>query len=123
MFDLLIKRVYEKPDKNDGYRILIDRLWPRGISKEDALIDDWFKDISPSTETRKSFDHQPDKMEEFRKIYFEELERNLESPEFLDLIFTRLKKDKVTLLYGAKDEKNNNAIVLKEWIEKKRKGK
>lgn len=123
MFNIFIKRAYEKSDDKDGYRILVDRLWPRGISKEEANIDDWVKDIAPSTELRKSFDHQPDKMPNFEKKYLEELRDNPRAKEFVDLVSEKLKKSDVTLVYGAKDMEHNNAVVLKEWIEEKRKGK
>lgn len=123
MFSILTKRIYEKPDNKDGYRVLVDRLWPRGISKDEAKLDEWVKEIAPSNELRKSFDHQPEKMPEFKKKYLDEIEGNELAEEFRSSILEELNKGTVTLLYGAKDEENNNAVVLKEWIEKKRKGK
>jgi len=123
MFSILIKRIYDKPHGNDGYRVLVDRLWPRGVSKDEAKLDDWAKEIAPSNELRKSFDHQPEKMPEFEKKYLDEIEANEVAAEFENSIFKELNKRNVTFLYGAKDEENNNAVVLKEWIEKKRKGK
>ena len=123
MFSILTKRIYEKPDNKDGYRVLVDRLWPRGISKDEAKLDEWVKEIAPSNELRKSFDHQPEKMPEFKKKYLDEIEGNELAEEFRSSILEELSKGTVTLLYGAKDEENNNAVVLKEWIEKKRKGK
>lgn len=123
MFSILIKRIYDKPDDKDGYRVLVDRLWPRGVSKDEAKLDDWAKEIAPSNELRKSFDHQPDKMTEFEKKYLDEIKANAEAAEFESGILEELNKHNVTLLYGAKDEENNNAVVLREWIEKKRKGK
>lgn len=123
MFSILTKRIYEKPDNKDGYRVLVDRLWPRGISKDEAKLDEWVKEIAPSNELRKSFDHQPEKMAEFKKKYLDEIEGNELAEEFRSSILEELNKGTVTLLYGAKDEENNNAVVLKEWIEKKRKGK
>lgn len=105
-----IKRVYEKAEKSDGYRILVDRLWPRGISKENAKIDLWLRDISPSHELRKWFHHKEQKWEEFEKKYKEELK---EKKEFIKQIKEIEKKEKmVTLLFGAKDEEHNNAMVL-----------
>jgi uncharacterized protein YeaO (DUF488 family) len=110
-----IKRVYDEPDESDGYRILIDRLWPRGLSKEKAKIDLWLKDIAPSDNLRKRFAHDPNKWVEFKKRYFEEIDNN---KKVLELMLKKAKEGAVTLLYGAKNEKFNNAVVLKEYIEK-----
>lgn len=108
-----IKRVYEKPAKEDGIRILVDRLWPRGLTKEKAAVDLWLKEIAPSTELRKWFGHDPDKWKEFQKRYKQELKKNHEQ----DLILKeQVKKGIVTLVYGAKDEEHNEALVLKELI-------
>ena len=104
-----IKRVYEKPDKEDGIRILVDRLWPRGLTKEKASIDLWLKDIAPSTELRKWFGHDPEKWKEFRKRYSVELKKNEEQ---VSLLKDQMKKGTVTLVYGAKDEEHNEALVL-----------
>jgi uncharacterized protein YeaO (DUF488 family) len=106
-----IKRVYEKPGKEDGVRILVDRLWPRGLTKEKASIDLWLKDIAPSTELRKWFGHDPEKWKEFRKRYRHELKENEEQ---VSLLKDQMKKGMVTLVYGAKDEEHNQALVLKE---------
>ena len=106
-----IKRVYEKPDKEDGFRILVDRLWPRGLTKEKASIDLWLKDIAPSTELRKWFGHDPEKWKEFGKRYSDELKKNKEQ---VSLLKDQMKKGTVTLVYGAKDEEHNEALVLKE---------
>ena len=108
-----IKRVYEKPEKEDGKRILVDRLWPRGLTKEKAGIDLWLKDIAPSTELRKWFNHDPAKWKEFQKRYQLELENNKEQVSILNELF---KKGPVTLVYGAKDREHNEALVLKEWL-------
>jgi len=108
-----IKRVYEKPDKEDGVRILVDRLWPRGLTKEKASADLWLKDIAPSTQLRKWFDHDPDKWEEFKKRYFTELRENKESVSQLK---EQIRKHTVTLLYAAKDEEHNEALVLKNYL-------
>lgn len=116
---LAIKRIYEEKSNEDGYRILVDGLWPRGVSKEEAKIDYWAKEIAPSTETRKTFDHKPDKFEDFEESYLDELNENKESKELLDLIEDKLKLGNVTLLYAAKNEYMNNAVVLKKWIEEK----
>ena len=107
--NIKIKRVYEKSDKEDGKRILVDRLWPRGLTKEKASVDLWLKEIAPSTELRKWFDHDPKKWEEFQQRYLRELKKNSEPVQTLK---QELKKGKVTLLYGAKDEEHNEAIVL-----------
>ena len=114
--DITIKRVYEKPTKEDGKRILIDRLWPRGLTKEKAKIDLWLKDIAPSTELRKWFGHDPAKWDEFKKRYVVEIKKNT---PVLSQLEGELKKGKVTLVYAAKDEEHNDAVVLKEYLEKK----
>jgi uncharacterized protein YeaO (DUF488 family) len=112
---LNIKRAYEKPQKNDGIRILVDRLWPRGLSKKNAKIDIWLKDIAPSSELRKWFGHDPIKWIEFKKKYIKELKNNKTSVSELEL---EIKKGKVTLIYGAKDTEHNNAVVIKDFLEK-----
>lgn len=108
-----IKRVYEKPEKGDGNRILVDRLWPRGLTKEKAEIDLWLKDVAPSTELRKWFGHDPGKWEEFQGRYRKELEDNKEN---IAALKAQIKKGLVTLVYGAKDEEHNEALVLKKWL-------
>ena len=108
-----IKRVYEKPDKKDGIRILVDRLWPRGLTKRRADIDLWLKDIAPSTKLRKWFGHDPEKWKEFKKRYHEELKNNKEP---VSILYEQLKKRAVTLVYSAKDDQHNEALVLKEWL-------
>ena len=118
--NLKIKRVYEDASKKDGYRILVDRIWPRGVSKEEAKLDKWWKEIAPSDDTRKTFDHEPDKFDEFKNNYFNELDQNEETEHFIQLVDKELDKGTVTLLYGAKDKKYNQAVVLKEYIEKNR---
>lgn len=108
-----IKRVYEKPSKEDGMRILVDRLWARGLTKEKAAIDLWLKDIAPSTELRKWFAHDPKKWTEFKKKYLQELKKNKEQ---VSIIKEHLKIGTVTLVYGAKDEEHNEAHVLEELL-------
>ena len=110
---LNIKRVYEKPNEQDGKRVLVDRLWPRGLTKEKADIDLWLKGIAPTTELRKWFNHDAAKWEEFQKRYRNELNNNKEQ---VSLLKEQLKKGIVTLVYGAKDEDHNEALVLKEWL-------
>ena len=106
-----IKRVYEQPSHEDGKRILVDRLWPRGLSKEKASVDLWLKDIAPSTELRKWFAHDPSKWDEFKQRYLSELKENSEAVQTLK---EELKKGQVTLVYAAKDEEHNDALVLQE---------
>jgi uncharacterized protein YeaO (DUF488 family) len=109
-----IKRVYEDVANNDGYRILVDKIWPRGVKKEDAKLDEWNKDLAPSDELRKWFDHDPDKFDEFSERYKKELKDQKKEQERIK----EISKDKrICLLYGAKDEKNNQAVVLKEVLE------
>jgi uncharacterized protein YeaO (DUF488 family) len=111
--NIQLKRVYEKPDEKDGFRILVDRLWPRGLTKEKADLDLWLKDIAPSTELRKWFNHDPEKWKEFQKKYLKELKENKEAVNELK---EHLKKGTVSLLYGAKDQQHNEAEVLKEYF-------
>jgi uncharacterized protein YeaO (DUF488 family) len=110
-----IKRIYDPPSEDDGVRILVDRLWPRGISKEAAAIDEWERDIAPSDELRKWFSHDPAKWQEFRKRYVSELRKN---PEVVSKLRTLAKKGPLTLLFAAKDVAHNNAVVLRELIGK-----
>lgn len=117
-----MKRAYRKPGKEDGIRVLVDRLWPRGVSKEDAKIDYWMKEVAPSAELRKWFNHEPEKFEAFKKNYKVELESDDEKKKQLE----KLKQvvidhgKQVTLVYGAKDEKYNQASVLKEILDRQR---
>lgn len=104
-----IKRVYLPAEDGDGYRVLVDRLWPRGIKKENARVDLWAKTLAPSAELRKWFNHIPERFEEFAKKYVAELKSN---PDVAPVIEQLRQHDKVTLLYGAKDEQHNNAVVL-----------
>jgi uncharacterized protein YeaO (DUF488 family) len=110
-----VKRMYEQPDKSDGYRVLVDRIWPRGIKKEEALIDCWFKEIAPSHELRKWFKHDPGKWQEFKQRYFEELKKH---PETLNQLAEIVKSRPVTLIFSARDTAHNNAVALKEYLEK-----
>ncbi len=111
-----IKRVYEKPSKDDGKRILVDRLWPRGLKKEDAKIDEWIKEIAPSNELRKWFNHEPNRWGEFQARFFAELHGKR---ELLEGITSAARKGTVTLLFGSKEERFNNAVALKKFIETK----
>ena len=110
MKSIIIKRIYALPELEDGYRILINRLWPRGISKEEAKLDEWNKTIAPSTELRKWFDHKEERFEEFTLRYQEELKTHC--PE-LERLLEIAKKQNLCLLYGAKNLDNNQAVVLK----------
>ncbi len=108
-----IKRVYERPKSSDGFRVLIDRLWPRGLTKEKAKINLWLKNIAPSTELRKWFGHDPNKWDEFKKQYRKELKANA---EWVNVLKAQIKKMPLTLVYGAKDELHNDAVVIKEYL-------
>jgi uncharacterized protein YeaO (DUF488 family) len=112
--NLSIKRVYEPPEKEDGVRILVDRLWPRGLTKEKASVDIWLKEIAPSADLRKWFAHDRDKWAEFKTRYRAELKEN---DKQVALLKEEIKKGKVTLMYGAKDEECNEAVVLQEFLE------
>ncbi|WP_026815188.1 DUF488 domain-containing protein [Arenibacter certesii] len=114
MVNIGIKRIYDAPEERDGYRILVDRIWPRGVSKEDAELDEWAKEIAPSDKLRKWFDHDPDKFMEFDKRYRLELQ---EKEEKLNELREKAKENMLTLLYGAKDTEHNQAIVLKKILE------
>jgi uncharacterized protein YeaO (DUF488 family) len=111
-----LKRVYEEAERSDGFRILVDRLWPRGLSKEKARIDLWLKNVAPSNELRKWFAHQPEKWGGFKRRYFKELDDS--KSELTKLIQKKAEEGVVTLLYAAKNEKYNNAVALKEYLEK-----
>lgn len=112
-----LKRAYDKPSKQDGLRILVERLWPRGVSKEAADIDLWLKDLAPSTELRKWFNHDPDKWPEFRRRYWSELK---ERGDLLTLLKHRTSEGAVTFVYAAKDERHNSAVALKEYLQEQR---
>lgn len=117
MQKLVIKRIYEPAGPGDGFRILVDRLWPRGISKEQARLDHWDRDMAPSDAIRKAFGHDPAKMEEFRRQYLAELDQNAAGAAYLQMVADRLRHGPVTLLYSAKDQEHNQAVVLKHWTE------
>lgn len=109
-----LKRIYEAPSADDGYRVLVDRLWPRGVKKENAHIDLWLKDVAPSGQLRKWFGHDPQKWDEFKQRYTSEMATGA-----LDqLRQLAAEKPTLTLLYAAKDEEHNNAVVLKSLLEK-----
>lgn len=116
-----LKRIYEDVSNDDGVRILVDRVWPRGISKEKAKLDEWLKDIGPSTDLRKWFNHDPNKYDEFKKKYKDELKdgNQKEDLDKLKDIIKEKSKKPVTLLFAAKDEIHNQAQVLKEIVDGK----
>jgi uncharacterized protein YeaO (DUF488 family) len=111
-----LKRAYDPPARNDGRRILVDRVWPRGIAKDDLQIDAWLKDLAPSTELRKWFGHDPKKWDEFRKRYARELEQR---SEMLEDLVEQARAGHVTLVFSAKDTRHNNAVALKEHLERR----
>lgn len=113
MADIKIKRIYDAPEKTDGFRILVDRLWPRGIKKENAQVDIWMKEVAPSTELRKWFNHDPEKWKQFWADYTKELKH---SDAVKDLVEQIKRQHIVTLLYGAKDEQHNQAVVLQRFL-------
>jgi uncharacterized protein YeaO (DUF488 family) len=117
---LAVKRVYEAPDVGDGTRILVDRLWPRGLAKEKARIDLWLRDIAPSDALRKRFHAKPEEWDAFCAAYEAELKRDAAEAATTELL-ARLRKGPVTLLYAARDEHRNNAIALKRWLERRKK--
>lgn len=116
---LKIERIYTKPADLAGYRILVDRLWPRGISKEQAHLDQWFKNIAPTKDLRQWFNHAVEKYPEFKQRYFKELAENPELAAFLTLVRSQLAQQDVILLFGAKDTEHNQAVVLAEFLQTK----
>ena len=112
-----VKRIYEDPGNADGFRVLVDGLWPRGLRKEEACVDLWLKEVAPSAALRKWFGHDPGRWDEFRKRYSGELGGHTQGAALQDLR-SRARKGKVTLLYAAKDEAHNNAVCLAEYLKK-----
>ncbi len=115
-----VKRVYEAAARNDGTRVLVDRLWPRGLTKQSAAIDAWLRDLAPSNELRKWFHAQPERWEEFRKKYLKELSAG-PARTALEKLYDLQRRGKVTLLYASKNEEHNNATVLRDLLEGARK--
>lgn len=109
-----IKRAYDPPEPGDGLRVLVDRIWPRGITKQKAKIDLWLKDAAPTTELRKWFDHDPKKWDEFRRRYFRELAKQKRP---LQQLLDEAEAGRVTLVFAAKDIQHNNAVALKEYLD------
>ena len=112
---LRVKRVYEEPETSDGERILVDRIWPRGISKDEARFSDWRRDLAPSNELRRWFGHESDRWEEFKVRYRAELEEAGKTGDLRDIAH-RAREENVTLLFGAKDTKHNNARALEAFV-------
>jgi uncharacterized protein YeaO (DUF488 family) len=115
-----VKRAYEAPAPDDGARYLVDRLWPRGVKKDALRIESWVKDVAPGDQLRKWFSHDPAKWDEFRKRYFEELAAHEESWRPL---LAAARRGRVTLLFGAKDTEHNQAVALKEFLDRQLKNK
>jgi len=111
-----MKRAYEKPAAGDGFRVLIDRIWPRGVTRENLKADLWLKDVAPSTELRKWFGHDPKKWDEFRKRYFKELDSHSEE---IRLLRGKMQRGPLTLVFGSKEERFNNAEAIKEYLERR----
>jgi uncharacterized protein YeaO (DUF488 family) len=112
--EIKIKRSYDSTSDDDGYRILVDRLWPRGISKKKAKIDFWPKELAPSTELRRWYGHDPEKWSEFKSRYFAELDGN---PELVNELLEYVRKGTVTFIYSSKEQRLNNAVALKKYVE------
>jgi uncharacterized protein YeaO (DUF488 family) len=110
---ILIKRAYDPPAGGDGFRVLIDRVWPRGVTKDALKLDEWLKDLAPSTELRKWFGHDPEKWTEFKTRYFRELDAHAEHVKSLK---HRAAQGTVTLVFGARDTQHNNAVALREYL-------
>lgn len=113
-----LRRAYDRPTRNDGVRILVDRVWPRGVSKEDLRIEAWERDLAPSTELRRWFGHDPHRWAEFRHRYRTELDSD-DVTEDLDRLVERIRSGRITLVYGAKDTEHNQAVVLREVLEER----
>ena len=109
-----VKRVYDQPAKSDGHRVLVDRIWPRGLKKSEARIDEWLREIAPSTGLRKWFKHDPSRWEQFKKSYAGELEEHREQ---VGKLARDARRRTVTLLFGARDTTHNNAVALKDYLE------
>ena len=112
MTSIATKRVYDPPSPDDGFRVLVDRLWPRGVTKQAAALDLWAKDLAPSPDLRKAFNHRPERFAEFTRHYLRELSKN----PAVTVFRAELKRPKVTLLYGAHDRMNNHALVLADFL-------
>ena len=110
--DLWIRRAYDRPGRTDGYRVLVDRVWPRGIAKDELALDEWSKDLAPSTRLRKWFGHDPERWQEFQQRYFAELAKK---PAAVRDLVARARRGRVTLVYGARDPDHNQAVALRAY--------
>lgn len=115
MGDIRLKRAYDEPAKNDGRRVLVDRIWPRGVKKTDLALNDWFKQVAPSKDLRQWFEHDPEKWQEFKQRYFDELKAR---PEEIRSLLATAREGRLTLVYAAREEQHNNAVALKEFLQK-----
>jgi uncharacterized protein YeaO (DUF488 family) len=113
MLDVRIKRIYDEPDRGDGYRVLIDHVWPRGVTRERAALDEWAKELAPSAELRQWFAHLPERFPAFRSKYLQELKAH---DDRIDELCRRANAEPVTILYAARDREHNNAVVLADRI-------
>jgi uncharacterized protein YeaO (DUF488 family) len=118
--DVRLKRAYESPARSDGYRVLIDRIWPRGVSKEQAHLDEWARELAPSSELRRWFGHDPARFAEFRRRYLDELKAQKEK---LRELRRRAREETLTLVYGARDTEHNDAVVLAELLRRGRRSR
>jgi uncharacterized protein YeaO (DUF488 family) len=114
--DIRTKRIYDDPEPGDGTRVLVDRLWPRGVSKDDAQLDAWVKSVAPSTELREWYDHDTERWDQFRERYRSELE---ETEDGIDQLLEFASSGTLTLLYAAKDREHNNAVVLNQYLDER----
>lgn len=114
--EIMIKRTYAPPETSDGWRILVDRLWPRGLTKERLYADEWIKYITPSTDIRKAFGHKEENFDTFKAAYLAELNANPQKEDFIKLAKDHLKDGNLTLLYAAASETINHAIILQDWL-------
>ncbi len=114
--DIRVKRVYDPVEPDDGIRFLVDRLWPRGLSKASLQLDAWLKEISPSQELRRRFKHEPSQWAEFQKLYFKELDNQ---PEQIEELLQKARLGRITLLFAAREREYNNAVALRNYLEKK----
>jgi uncharacterized protein YeaO (DUF488 family) len=112
---LFIKRVYDPKDDSDGCRVLVDQLWPRGVARSNSGIDEWLKDIAPSRQTRQRFNHDPAQWADFLRNYYDELDAR---PEAVEHLIKKARKNRVTLIYAARDTQHNNAVALKRYLER-----
>jgi uncharacterized protein YeaO (DUF488 family) len=118
MMKINVKRIYEEPAKSDGFRVLVDRVWPRGLTKDNARIDLWLKEIGPTNELRQWFGHEPAKWARFKDRYFQELDQR---QDLVRELLAQAGRKTLTLLYGAKNTENNQAVALREYLEQGRK--